>query len=152
MRGNELLIIIAVSIAVGLGIGIPAYLAVLLFRKYHAAADAALHAILAECSAAAAPDDPGNIQITFYLYVGFLNTMKTIRIDPIVATPKALELLRRLRNFSFKWGLIGAGSLFVPFITIYHYYKQKRRVLAAMNALAQEGDEPDPVNAARGRE
>lgn len=133
MPTHELLLIVAVAIGVGLGIGIPGYFAIRLFRRYQAASDTALNTILAEFATTTGPCDPDIVQISFPLYVGFLNTLKTIKLEAVVAKPKAPELLKRLRNFNFKWGLIGKGAVFVPFSTLYHYYKQKRRILASIN-------------------
>lgn len=75
------------------------------------------------------------VDIHFWSYHGFLNTLTTTRIDWRVKTEKALDCLRQLRKFNFQRGLFGAGALFVPFSTFYHYAKQKKRIIKKM-----EGD------------
>ena len=107
------------------------YSGVLFFRDYQSSSAVALQKILQECEANKTQTN-GTIPITFYIYVGFLNTLKTVKVETMVDKAHALGLLKKLRNFNFYWGLFGAGALFVPFSTMYNYFKQKRRVLKAL--------------------
>ncbi len=106
------------------------YVPMLYFREYQNSSAIALQKILKECEANKT-QAKGTILITFYIYVGFLNTLKTIKVETMVDKEYALALLKKLRNFNFRWGLFGAGALFVPFSTMYNYIKQRQRILKA---------------------
>ena len=107
------------------------YSGVLFFRDYQSSSGVALQKILQECEANKKKSKDA-IPITFYIYVGFLNTLKTVKVEIMADKVHALPLLEKLRNFNFRWGLFGAGALFVPFSTMSNYIKQKRRVLKAL--------------------
>jgi len=106
------------------------YSGVLFFRDYRKSSELALQKILKECEANKT-QTKGSIPVSFFIYVGFINTLKTVKVDVFVDKVHALALLKKLRNFNFRWGLLGAGALFVPFSTMYNYFKQKQRILKA---------------------
>lgn len=106
------------------------YSGVLFFRDYRKSSELALQKILQECEANKT-QAKGAIPVSFFIYIGFINTLKTVKIDILVDSAHALVLLKKLRNFNFRWGLLGAGALFVPFSTMHNYFKQKQRILKA---------------------
>jgi hypothetical protein len=104
---------------------------VLFFREYQSSSGRALQKILQECSAQKTATN-STIPVTFHVYVGFLNTVKTVEVKTLVPKDQAIALLKRLRNFNFRWGLFGLGGLFVPFLTMFEYFKQKQMALKAI--------------------
>ena len=102
------------------------------FKDYQRSSALALESILKELQSNKAKATKDTVSFNFFVYSGFLNTLKTVKVEITVSKDDALVVLNKLRNFNFRWGLLGAGAIFVPFSTMYNYFKQKQVILKAL--------------------
>lgn len=71
---------------------------------------------------------PGDVFFVYHTYRGF--RIWAIQTEHRVNAPadQALMLLKRLLRFNLTWGMMSAGMLFIPFVSLGNYYAQRRAI------------------------
>ena len=124
MSNLELAAAIGGVVVMALTIGCVSWVVIKGFRSFSASSWKRLEELKAEYNIE--DPDPEAVQelyrIRFFAYRGFFNTLGTTELDWLVPLERAEECINRLKSYSFRWGLFGAGSIFVPFSTMYHVW------------------------------
>ena len=135
--------LIAIGIAVsaafaGLCIG-----ALALYRRSYASGRRALARIYEDFDLVPQSENtvaPG-VRIRFHTYCGFLNTLETVEHRVWVRPGRAGALLLRFLVFNLSRGILNAGGAFTPFLSVYYYLREKRRVGKQLKQAAPAGAE-----------
>jgi hypothetical protein len=110
-----------------------------LFHFYQAASLRALERIYAEVGV---NEPPGHgeplVEIEFYTHHGLLFWTTETKHQLTLPYEKAGELLRRLHRFNLKWGILAYGALFIPFISLFNCWSQRRRMRRQMERVREE--------------
>jgi len=96
-------------------------------RKYGERGEAVLDRIYAECGFPCEPG-PGHVEIVYPTCHGILVGVRQQTHVVLASEERAIELLRRLRNFNLTWGILAYGGLFTILLTFVNYAIQLREI------------------------
>lgn len=93
-------------------------------------------------------DNPGprHVHVTFTTYRGVLAWVTITHHDFHTSVQSAPIVLKRLCWFNFKYGLFAAGGLFVPFLSVFHYRKQRQSIDLQMFEMSTLAGRKHPVD------
>jgi len=74
---------------------------------------------------------PGDVNLVFHTYAGFLVTVMQTRHDVVLPAEQARVLLRRLAKHNLTYGLFAAGAVFIPLLTLAEYWTQSVKIAKA---------------------
>jgi hypothetical protein len=95
-------------------------------RWYNKAAKRKLESIYSEMIKT--DTSPADVLVTFHTYYGVLAWVDQQTHQFHLPPTEAKEVLRRLRNFNLKWGILAYGFVFIPFLTFFNYWSQLRSI------------------------
>jgi hypothetical protein len=114
--------IIVLVVVVSLGA-----LVLFIFRSYEAHARRALQQVYTEFQLSTAPRS-GDVAVVFHTYHGLVAWFTQTEHRVFVSGVDAKRLLNRFARFNLTWGLFTWGAIFVPVLTLFNYFAQRRSV------------------------
>jgi hypothetical protein len=76
--------------------------------------------------------EPGDVNLIFHTYSGFLVFFTQMRHDVVLPADQARILLKRLLRHNLTWGLFAAGGVFVPILSYFEYRSQSKRITSVL--------------------
>ena len=109
----------------------------ILMKKWELWGERSLAKIYEEMNNLPPLENDTDVNIIFYSYRGFLITFQTTH-QHTLASQKANFLLKRLHQFNLMWCWGGIRGLYVPFISTWSYYQQKRRIRKQLESAEKD--------------
>jgi hypothetical protein len=132
---KEVILIVGLTIPVlAVFVGI-ILLGVKFYRSCMTSADRRIQNLIAAFSS---DENQGQtVRIQLQAHYGFLNSVRIYQVDTPVQLDNAIPFLKALVRFNLRWGLLGLGGLFVPFIAWSEYAREKKKIRMVMEKTQQ---------------
>lgn len=88
---------------------------------------------------------PGSVRVEFYTFHGLLVAVTQTKWEYYATPEVAMIVLRRLHAFNARWGFLCPGAVFVPFLSQWNYWMQKRSIMRQSQHLSYS-DTPSKIS------